>query len=682
MKTKITMLKTNEFYSLSKKWFLIFLFSLLTPFCASAITVTSIAGLVAAAKNSNQTINMTAGTYYMADYLTPAVISATVPDAIGRAAMINFSGSNNTFNLTGVTIIVDTALLNDFGKPVMELSISGNYITVNGLTITDIGTSPTHNGGQSVAVDGNNCNINDVTLNVAGSSPYGYGDLLGKGSPNLVSMKKHSGMLISGINDNITRCTIISAAFGHLFFIQGGQNAVFTDCYAEAVTRTTASMLAETSGTAYNLGFASVYANYNGDKVITTGYTKSLSECGYRTYGSGGVNGNTTGAISFINCKAKNVRSGFALNETNGDISLVNCEAIGCEAGFNVADGVTVTSSRGDAVNGPLLFAEGTATTVELELIPTLNTTTLHAIACIAGTGHNVKLTKYQGTKRSVNSPILIGSTAGAGTNPFSPFGSAVTTGVTLNNYTGMPVTVGSNVSSSFIGSDGVITNNGASNNLSIHTEAESYSSMSGVQTQTTTDTDGGLNVSHIDTGDYMNYSITIPTAGTYFIDYRLASLATAGKINFYVNGTNKKATPLPVSGGWQTWTNKTTSGIAFTPGTYSIKVEAAIGGFNLNWFKLTTLNPVSAKFLVDREKIASETEDLTIYPNPVTDLLRIANSENANVQLSDSLGRIILTQKMSSNSESIDMSKMGSGIYFVKIDTGEKVITKKIIKK
>ena len=57
--------------------------------------------------------------------------------------------------------------------------------------------------------------------------------------------------------------------------------------------------------------------------------------------------------------------------------------------------------------------------------------------------------------------------------------------------------------------------------------QAESYSQMSGIQTQTTSDTGGGLNVGWIDVNDWMSYQntpVTIPATGTYRIEYRVAS--------------------------------------------------------------------------------------------------------------------------------------------------------------
>ncbi|WP_372752095.1 T9SS type A sorting domain-containing protein [Mariniflexile sp.] len=451
----------NLNFSIEKYYFFL-TFSLISFFSVSAqITVSSVAQLANVASQSGQTVTMTPGNYYMADYLTATVIANNTPaDEFNRRAMIRFSGSNNTFDFTGVTIYVDTALLNDLGGNVIEFHLTGNNINFKGLTVTDVGYEPTASGGQSFVVSGDDTVVENVTLNMKGSSPYGYGDLLGKGGGSLVPMRKHSGLLVGGQNVTIKGCSIYSESFGHLFFVQGGRNVLFQDCYAEAVTRTTDAMLAETSGPAYNLNFESVYPNYDGVNVITPGYTKSLSEVGFRTYGEGA--GNTTAGVTLINCTARNARVGFAL-EVGGPILLQNCEATGCESGYNITEG-KVENSRGDAVNGPLLYLSGSNTEVELELMPTLPTTTLHAIATISGTNHKVTLTKYQDNTRTQEHKILVGATRPTGTNPFSPLGSESTSGIVLNNCTEMPVEILSTTSSSIINTTGTVTNNGTGN--------------------------------------------------------------------------------------------------------------------------------------------------------------------------------------------------------------------------
>ena len=466
MKTTLQLFKTNKIG-------FVFLLSIFTVFGVSGQTeITSVAELAAVAANSNQNIVMKSGIYQMEDYLTPTVISNHQPDSGNRSAMITFSGSDNVFDFTGVTIEVNTALLNDYGTKVIELYVTGDNNIIKGLTLTDIGTSATAKGGQSFTISGDHVTVQDVTINVSGSSPYGYGDLLGKGSPNLVTMRKHSGMLIEGANDKILGCKIYSKAFGHLFFIQGGRDVLFQDCYAEAVTRKTDDMLAETSGLAFDRDFEAVYANYNGNKVITPGYTKSLSEVGYRSYGTGGLEGYTTGAITLINCVAKDTRSGFAFTRYGGDVLMRNCQATGCEAGYQVEE-VTIENSRGDAVNGPLLYLNGGASTVELSLMETVPTTTLHAIATIAGDNHKVTLKKWNNVTRAQEHSILVGTTRPSGANPFSPLGTTSTSGIILNNCTDRPVEINSYTSSSIINTTGTFTDNGSGNTINMVTDCD-----------------------------------------------------------------------------------------------------------------------------------------------------------------------------------------------------------------
>ncbi|MCG9792835.1 hypothetical protein [Flavobacterium algicola] len=434
---------------------------------AAEIRISSLKELVKYASKNGNTIIMQPGIYSMKDYLTTDVIKQTVPDKIGRYAMIHFSGSDNVFDLTGVTIEVDTKLLAVFKARVSELYLSGKNVHIKGLTVTDLGTHPTAKGGHSFTLAGDNAKIEKVTLNVSGSSPYGYGDLLGKGDSNLAPLQKHSGMCIEGTNDTIIDCAIYSKSYGHLFFIQGGRNVYFENCYAEGVMRTTDEMLAETSGLAYDVGFAAVYKNYKGKKVITPGYTKSLNECGFRMYGGGGVDERKTGAVTAINCKAKNTRIGFAFGRVADDVLIKNCETIGCEVGYNIT-GVKVENSRGDLVNGPLLYVtKGDAADVDLTLTSNDSKTTVHALACIAGNNHKITIKKEGDLSKGKILPIKIGTTAPTANNGFSPLGSAPTSGIVLNNSTGMPVELNSMSSFCKIATDGEVYDKGKGNQIS-----------------------------------------------------------------------------------------------------------------------------------------------------------------------------------------------------------------------
>ena len=73
----------------------------------------------------------------------------------------------------------------------------------------------------------------------------------------------------------------------------------------------------------------------------------------------------------------------------------------------------------------------------------------------------------------------------------------------------------------------------------------------------------------------------------------------------------------------------------------------------------------------------------LKIYPNPASDYLQIEGNNIQNIQLYDVVGKIIFQNNEinSMYSTKIMTNKLSNGIYFFKINTNNKLITKKIIK-
>jgi len=78
----------------------------------------------------------------------------------------------------------------------------------------------------------------------------------------------------------------------------------------------------------------------------------------------------------------------------------------------------------------------------------------------------------------------------------------------------------------------------------------------------------------------------------------------------------------------------------------------------------------------------------LSLYPNPVNDLLfinmQLEESHNLNVEIIDVNGKIVYQRSnlKSNTGESISLAHLQQGIYFCRIQNGETVLTKKIIKK
>ncbi|MEL1242468.1 hypothetical protein [Flavobacterium flavipallidum] len=381
--------------------------------------IETLEALVQLASKNGQQIRMKPGVYDLAKFLNSERIAKLVTELPVQTEeqkrpprwFLRFSGNNNSFDFTGVTIEIDTKLYKVLPYGYTRcLFIDGNGNKLKGLTIKNTGSPDIGSNGNILSIFGNNTLLEDFMLYVSGST-YGYGDLFGKGGPVLTSLQKQSGIMVAGQNNILKRCKVFSRAFGHCFYIQtqghDTRDIVLEDCYAEGAMRTTDDILAEKVGLAEKLNYRSVYENRDGYYLISPGYTKSLSEDGFRTYGG-------VGKVTLRNCIAKNTRSGFEIGGTNDAVNrteLQGCQAIGTERAFLLGSNVLVRNCRGDIQYGPLLYLrENTiGTDVELELIPSMPKSLVHTIATIAGKNHRIRLYTNDSKINTPALPIMLG---------------------------------------------------------------------------------------------------------------------------------------------------------------------------------------------------------------------------------------------------------------------------------
>lgn len=74
--------------------------------------------------------------------------------------------------------------------------------------------------------------------------------------------------------------------------------------------------------------------------------------------------------------------------------------------------------------------------------------------------------------------------------------------------------------------------------------------------------------------------------------------------------------------------------------------------------------------------------EHISLYPNPSEDFFHINNAEGYNITVHDITGRTILNKMSISNAESIDVSTLDAGVYFVEIYNETNSTVKKLIVK
>ncbi len=116
--------------------------------------------------------------------------------------------------------------------------------------------------------------------------------------------------------------------------------------------------------------------------------------------------------------------------------------------------------------------------------------------------------------------------------------------------------------------------------------EAESYTAMSGIQTETCSE--GGQNVGWIDANDWMDYSVNVSTTGAYKVDFRIASPYANTQFQFKKGSAVLATIIVPNTGGYQAWATVTAASVSLTAGSQTLRISAITNGWNINWFKFT----------------------------------------------------------------------------------------------
>jgi predicted esterase len=224
--------------------------------------------------------------------------------------------------------------------------------------------------------------------------------------------------------------------------------------------------------------------------------------------------------------------------------------------------------------------------------------------------------------------------------------------------------------------------------------EAESYATMYGIQTENTSDAGGGLNVGWQENNDWMDYSVTIPTAGTYTVNFRVATVNTG--VQFQLRnaaGTSLGTVTVPNTGWWQTY-QTVSAQVTLPAGQQTLRVfttNAQGSGWNFNWWEITNGTSTTTSVTAAAEGAAELATDDTfdVYPNPVTDrfVLKLDNQRvgKMNVQIFNINGSLqkqfTLSKTAGATQTYLNISDLAKGEYLLKITIGDWTDTKKIIK-
>ncbi len=215
------------------------------------------------------------------------------------------------------------------------------------------------------------------------------------------------------------------------------------------------------------------------------------------------------------------------------------------------------------------------------------------------------------------------------------------------------------------------------------------YRIAEGVDVEVCADTGGGYDVGWLAVGEWMEYTVTVPTAGTYGFEARVASFATGGTFSVSFNGVDQTGSvTVPATGGWQTWTD-----VAFTAtlaaGTQVMRFVPLGGEFNVNYFDVVT---VPTAVLPDLQAAIVGFES---YPNPfnprTTVRFELQGAANVDLTIYDAQGRRVKglaaaeaigegSHQRTWNGKDDTGRTVAGGVYFCRLDAGHESQTIRLV--
>lgn len=121
---------------------------------------------------------------------------------------------------------------------------------------------------------------------------------------------------------------------------------------------------------------------------------------------------------------------------------------------------------------------------------------------------------------------------------------------------------------------------------------------------------------------------------------------------------------PLTTAGQPITAANMDAMGLT---GTFDVCMTVTYNGTDNNTVNNTTCVAVTRDPVNVESNIASA---ISIYPNPANNVVTVANAENSNIVITNMLGEVVATVENASSVESINISNLANGTYFVRVNS------------
>ena len=339
----------------------------------SQTTISSLAELIDLQDASNRNIKMVPGTYHISSSSKNLFDGNDwrVNEEGNWPGLLKFTGNNNTFDLTGVTITFDSTIINEMRNLAHGnlVELGGNNNEWLGFNLQEIPSSQGNygvyrhsSGGTVLQITGSRHEFQNLTLKSRFSYPYGFGSMYGKTGSNSgrlpgLRLSKKSGLLLTELTDSYFNNVLVDhSAFGHTLFLNGPiDDVVIENAVVRAESRSTNDLRSDgTDGTdrngvpfsvsydgrdmigrndnptffsyfnTSNLNRCQNLGSGNQNAPIQNNYQFSLTEAAFRGYTQEEIKG-----LTIRNATVDSARMGIALGSAGRGLVVENMNITG-----------------------------------------------------------------------------------------------------------------------------------------------------------------------------------------------------------------------------------------------------------------------------------------------------------------------------------------------------------------
>ena len=188
--------------------------------------------------------------------------------------------------------------------------------------------------------------------------------------------------------------------------------------------------------------------------------------------------------------------------------------------------------------------------------------------------------------------------------------------------------------------------------------------------------------------GSYVEWEVSVPSAGQYQLSFRYANGSTVNRpCAIRVNGTVVNSGLLfSPTGAWTSYQSSSSVMVSLNAGQNTVRATATggDGGPNMDHLAVSSLTgartsgPVANK---QEATIESEAGQLQLYPNPTTGVVQLKGEVSGPVQVYSLEGKLLLRSQLSQQQE-VDVSALPVGVYMLEVQGQGQPFRARIIKR